>query len=252
MWIFENKHNLKFALIMKLIILSGGSGTRLGSLTTAVNKHLLPVGTEPMIAYSAKAGKFMGFDSALYVTSASALTPMATLLTNDYNDPQPYFTIQNAPSGIAHAISLGQDYCNNGPVTVILGDNVFQGVDLEDFKVAKRAFNGGCTIWAKSVENPTDYGVYDRETSRIVEKPKDPPSSLAIVGIYMFDESVWDKIRKLEPSARGELEVAELINMYMVNGNCHLRHLKGAWEDLGRSSREYLRISAEHAGFTVL
>lgn len=236
---------------MKLIILGGGEGTRLGSLTTAINKHMLPVGKEPMIAYSSKAARHLGFESALYVTSATALTPMARLLTEDYPNPQPYFTIQNAPLGIAHAISLGQDYCNSGPVTVLLGDNIFQAIDLDDILRAKDAFNGGCTVWAKAVDNPSDYGVFDREASRIVEKPLEPPSPLAIVGIYMFDESVWDKIKELEPSDRGELEVAHLINMYLKTGLCHMRHLQGEWNDLGRSALEYLRISAEYAGFKV-
>jgi glucose-1-phosphate thymidylyltransferase len=231
---------------MKLIVLAGGSGTRLGNLTTAVNKHLLPVGTEPMIAHSAKLGAALHFEHALYITSTMALTPIASLLTTNYCVPKPYFAIQNAPSGIADAILLGREYSDADNIMVLLGDNIFEQPDIRDFKVAINTFNGGCTIWAKSVENPSDYGVLDREKSRIIEKPVDPPSSLAITGIYLFDNTVWDRIVKLKPSIRGELEISELINTYMRDGNCHVRHLTAPWNDCGKSAVDYLRLSINY------
>jgi len=228
---------------MKIIILSGGFGTRLLPLTAAVNKHLLPVGHKSMIAYATQQAQKMGFQSALYITTNEALTPLAKLF-GTFSDPTPYFLVQDSPNGIAHAISLGEDYCGDESITVLLGDNIFDLEDIEDFIKAKQEFNSGCVIWEKTVPQPSDYGVIDHDNNIIVEKPKIPPSSSAVVGMYMFDNTVWDRIKPLTPSGRGEYEVTDLINTYLSEGKCKIRKINGCWDDLGRSIDEYLRISA--------
>jgi glucose-1-phosphate thymidylyltransferase len=209
-----------------------------------------------MIHYAAHSVKTLGFDSAMYVTTPDTLSPLAHTLSS-IDSHVPYFTVQHAPTGIAHAILQTKDYCNDGPVMVILGDNLFTMDDLENIKegVLSDYQDRGCHFWTKTVENPIDYGVYDPESNSIEEKPKSPKTSMAVVGLYVFDSNVWRHISKLTPSARGEYEVTDLLNVYLkgeILRAAKHRELEGRWFDLGRSTTEYNKISALYSGLKIL
>ena len=200
---------------MKGIILAGGTGSRLFPLTKVTNKHLLPVGREPMIFHPVRKLVEAGIREILIVTGLEHMGDVVNLLGSG-KDFGCLFTykVQDEAGGIAQALGLAENFAGKELLCVILGDNIFQdpiGPYLSAFREQAR----GARLLLKKVDDPQRYGVAEVEGSRvvrIVEKPKRPKSDLAVVGIYFYDPQVFDVIRTLKPSARGELEITDVNN----------------------------------------
>jgi glucose-1-phosphate thymidylyltransferase len=221
---------------MKGIVLAGGTGSRLFPLTKVTNKHLLPVGREPMIFHPVRKLTAAGIEEILIVTGVEHMGDVVTLLGSgkDFGCRFTY-KVQDEAGGIAQALGLAENFAGKELLCVILGDNIFQdpiGPYLSAFREQAR----GARLLLKKVDDPQRYGVAEVEGSRvvrIVEKPKRPKSDLAVVGIYFYDSQVFDLIRTLKPSARGELEITDVNNHYLREGSLHCDRLQGWWTDAG-------------------
>ncbi|HXF49876.1 MAG TPA: sugar phosphate nucleotidyltransferase [Verrucomicrobiae bacterium] len=224
---------------MKGVILAGGLGTRLYPLTKITNKHLLPVFDQPMIFYPIQTLVEAGIKDILIVTGGNSAGDFLRLLGNGraFGLKHLNYTYQEKEGGIAEAIGLAEHFAEGEKVLVMLGDNlIFDSIrdDVENFK-RQRA---GAKIFLKKVTNPRAYGVAEVKGGRvlnIVEKPKKPKSDLAVIGIYMYDNEVFDIVKTLKPSARGELEVTDINNAYIGKGTMTYSVLKGFWADAGES-----------------
>lgn len=231
---------------MKFIVLCGGLGSRLGVTTKVINKHLLPIGDLPMVAKPLGIAAEAGLTDALVISDCDSIGRFSRLAQEDvypFNNLRCYFTTQSAPLGIANAIGCAKEFCHSGPVAVCLGDNWFSTYDVRRITERINAFKSGCEFWVKEVSDPRDYGVLELDekglASSVLEKPQNPPTNLAVVGMYLFDGRVWDIIKHLQPSARGEYEVADIINWYIKRGEARHRIIDGEWFDLGRSLASY-------------
>jgi glucose-1-phosphate thymidylyltransferase len=221
---------------MKGIILAGGTGSRLFPLTKVTNKHLLPVGREPMIFHPVHKLIEAGITEILVVTGVEHMGDVVTLLGSgkDFGCRFTY-KVQDEAGGIAQALGLAENFAGRERICVILGDNIFQ----DPIGAYARAFQeqaGGARLILKKVHDPQRYGVAEIEGSkvtRIVEKPKEPKSDLAVVGVYFYDAEVFQYIRTLKPSARGELEITDVNNHYIRAGSLHFDRLAGWWTDAG-------------------
>ncbi|MDZ7718093.1 MAG: sugar phosphate nucleotidyltransferase [Balneolaceae bacterium] len=219
---------------MKGIILAGGTGSRLYPLTKVTNKHLLPVGNKPMIYYPIEKLTSAGIEEILIVTGTEHMGDVVNLLGSgkDFGCRFTY-KVQDEAGGIAQALGLAENFCGDEPMTVILGDNIFEA----GLSKALENFDGsGAQILIKQVEDPERFGVAELEGDRIVgieEKPDQPKSEFAVTGIYMYDPQVFDLIRNLEPSDRGELEITDVNNHYIKNGAMKYSILDGWWTDAG-------------------
>ena len=221
---------------MKGIVLAGGTGSRLFPLTKVTNKHLLPVGREPMIFHPVRKLTAAGIEEILIVTGVEHMGDVVTLLGSgkDFGCRFTY-KVQDEAGGIAQALGLAEDFAGKELLCVILGDNIFQD-PIGPYVSAFREQARGARLLLKKVDDPQRYGVAEVEGSRvvrIVEKPKRPKSDLAVVGIYFYDFQVFDVIRTLEPSARGELEITDVNNHYLREGSLHCDRLQGWWTDAG-------------------
>jgi glucose-1-phosphate thymidylyltransferase len=221
---------------MKGIVLAGGTGSRLFPLTKVTNKHLLPVGREPMIFHPVKKLTQAGIQEILIVTGVEHMGDVVTLLGSGREFGCRFtYKVQDEAGGIAQALGLAENFAGGHPMCVILGDNVFQdpiGPFVEAFQKQKK----GARLLLKKVHDPQRYGVAEVEGSRvvrIVEKPKAPKSDLAVVGIYFFDGAVFDVIKTLKPSGRGELEITDVNNHYIQSGTLECDRLDGWWTDAG-------------------
>jgi glucose-1-phosphate thymidylyltransferase len=224
---------------LKGVILAGGLGTRLYPLTKITNKHLLPVFDQPMIFYPIQTLVEAGIKDILIVTGGNSAGDFLRLLGNGraFGLKHLNYTYQEKEGGIAEAIGLAEHFAEGEKVLVMLGDNlIFDSIreDVEDFKRQR----SGAKIFLKKVQNPKAYGVAEVKGGRvlnIVEKPKKPKSDLAVIGIYMYDNEVFDIVKTLKPSARGELEVTDINNAYIAKGTMTYSVLKGFWADAGES-----------------
>jgi glucose-1-phosphate thymidylyltransferase len=223
---------------MKGVILAGGLGSRLYPLTKITNKHLLPVYDRPMIHYPIQCLINAGITDILVVTGGNSAGDFLQLLGNgsDFGLKGISYTYQQGEGGIADALSLAEHFADGDPIAVVLGDNLIEGnirQAVEDFRVQ----GGGAKILLKEVHDPERFGVATVDEAgrvlRIVEKPAVPESRLAVIGIYMYDARVFDFIGKLEPSARGELEITDVNNFYIEDGSMTAEVLKGWWTDAG-------------------
>ncbi len=219
---------------MRGILLAGGSGSRLYPLTKVTNKHLLPVGTMPMIFHPIHKMTEAGITDILVVTGTEHMGAVVGLLGSGREFSCRFtYRVQDEPGGIAQALGLARDFASGGPVLVILGDNIFSA-SLEPHV---RSYAGrGAKILLKEVEHPERFGVAEMEGGRIVrilEKPEVPPSNLAVTGIYMYDSLVFDIIDGLEPSGRGELEITDVNNAYLQQGLLDHAVMDGWWTDAG-------------------
>lgn len=221
---------------MKGIILAGGLGTRLYPLTYATNKHLLPVYDQPMIYYPIRTLVEAGIKDVMVVTGGPHAGHFVRVLKNgkEMGVEHLEYAFQEKPDrGIADALSLAEDFADNNPITVILGDNT------TDAKIRKQveSFDKGAMIFLKKVPDPERYGVpeFDKNNKivRIEEKPKIPKSSFAVTGLYVYDKNVFEIIRKLKPSERGQLEITDVNNVYIKRGKLKWSELKGFWTDAG-------------------
>ena len=219
---------------MKGIVLAGGSGTRLRPLTKVTSKQLLPVYNKPMIYYPLETLIKAGIKDILIIVSQEHSSDFLDLLGSGKDfGVQFSYEIQDKPEGIAQAFSLGKNFIGNDNVTLILGDNIFE----DDFSKDIQSFDSGAKIFVKEVSDPERFGVVELGSNNQVlsleEKPQNPKSSMVQTGLYVCDNSVIAKTDKLQPSARGELEVTDLMNDYLKEGMLSAAHVKGKWFDAG-------------------
>ncbi|MEB4783690.1 sugar phosphate nucleotidyltransferase [Paenibacillus jamilae] len=221
---------------MKGIILAGGTGSRLYPLTKVTNKHLLPVGKYPMIFHSVSKLKQAGVHDILIVTGKEHMGDVVNLLGSGREMGVTFtYKVQDEAGGIAQALDLAEQFVGDDQMVVILGDNVFED-DITPFVDNFRNQITGAKILLQQVQDPHRFGVAELQGERIVsieEKPKDPKSNYAVTGIYMFDHSVFEIVKTLEPSARGELEITDVNNAYIANGTLTYDVLQGWWTDAG-------------------
>lgn len=222
---------------MKGIILAGGTGSRLYPLTKVTNKHLLPIGNKPMIYYPIEKLTKAGIEEILIVTGTEHMGDVVNLLGSgkDFGCRFTY-KVQDEAGGIAQALGLAENFIGDDAMTVILGDNIFK-TSLD--KALSNYPRKGAQILLKDVDDPERFGVAEVEGKKIIgieEKPDHPKSSLAVTGVYMYDAKVFDFIRDLEPSDRGELEITDVNNRYIRQGEMRFSIMQGWWTDAGTPS----------------
>jgi glucose-1-phosphate thymidylyltransferase len=222
---------------MKGVILAGGLGTRLYPLTKVTNKHLLPVYDKPMIYYPLQTLINGGIDDILIVTGGNNAGDFLRLLGNgkEFGLKHINYTYQEGEGGIAEALRLAEFFAAGDKICVVLGDNIIE----KNIRRAAEAFHkqkGGAKILLKEVTDPQRFGVPELEGEQIVrieEKPKRPQSNYAVIGIYFYDAAVFDIIKTLKPSGRGELEISDVNNRYIEKGLMTWGLLEGWWTDAG-------------------
>lgn len=229
---------------MKGVILAGGLGTRLYPLTKITNKHLLPVYDKPMIYYPIHALVETGIEDIMIVCGGNQAGEFLRLLGNgrEFGLKHLNYTYQEREGGIAEALGLCEHFVDGDKVVVFLGDNII-GESLAPAVREAEEQPDGARILLKEVDDPTDYGVarFDENGNivEIIEKPKIPPSKFAVVGIYIYDSQVFDIIKTLKPSDRGELEITDVNNAYLRQGKLRYSILQGFWADAGASIEAY-------------
>jgi glucose-1-phosphate thymidylyltransferase len=222
---------------MKGVILAGGLGKRLYPLTKITNKHLLPVFDKPMIFYPLQTLINAGINDILIVTGGNHAGDFLRLLGNgkEFGLKHLNYTYQEGEGGIADALSLAEHFSDYEKIVIILGDNVIEGnitPAVKDFRKQKE----GARILLKEVPDPDRFGVAEIADGKIIgieEKPKAPKSKYAVIGIYMYDAKVFDIIKTLKPSHRGELEITDVSNAYIREGKMSHSFLEGWWSDAG-------------------
>jgi glucose-1-phosphate thymidylyltransferase len=222
---------------VKGIILAGGLGTRLNPLTRVTNKHLLPIYDKPMIFYPIQTLVDARIYDILIVTGGSSAGDFLRLLRNgaDFGLKHLHYAYQEGEGGIAEALGLARDFADDDKVVVVLGDNIIEGNIVKAIGEFERQ-ERGAKILLKEVPDPERFGVPVFEGDRIVaieEKPEKPKSKFAVTGIYMYDNTVFEIIDTLEPSARGELEITDVNNRYIEQGTLTHSVLEGWWTDAG-------------------
>lgn len=244
----------------KGIILAGGSGTRLHPLTLVTSKQLLPVYDKPMIYYPMSALMLAGIREVLIITTPQDQAAFKNLLgTGAQWGMKLEYAVQPEPNGLAQAFVIGADFVRGHPSCLILGDNIIHGHGLSD--VLRRASdrNDGATIFGYWVDDPERYGVIEFDDNKqvisIEEKPKQPKSNWAAIGIYFYDEGVVDLAKQIKPSARGEYEITDLNNLYVKAGKLSVEQLgRGfAWLDAGTydsllEAAEFIRVLQRRQG----
>ncbi|MFK7742609.1 MAG: sugar phosphate nucleotidyltransferase [Planctomycetota bacterium] len=226
---------------MKGVVLAGGLGSRLYPLTKITNKHLLPVFDQPMIYYPIQCLVNAGVTDVLVVTGGNYAGHFLQLLRNgaDFGLRQLRYAYQEGEGGIADALKLAEEFADGEPICVVLGDNIVERSikgAADDFREQVKN-GGGAKILLKEVHDPERFGVAtvkdDGKVEKIVEKPKDPETNLAVIGIYMYGAEVFDICRTLKPSDRGELEITDVNNEYVRRGTLTADVLEGWWTDAG-------------------
>jgi len=224
---------------MKGIILAGGTGSRLFPLTKVTNKHLLPVGKYPMIFHSVSKLKQADIQDILIVTGKDHMGDVVNLLGSGHELGVTFtYKVQDEAGGIAQALGLAEHFVGQDQMVVILGDNVFSD-SITAYAQNFREQSVGAKILLQEVHDPQRYGVAELDGEKIVsieEKPSRPKSSYAVTGIYMFDHKVFDIVRTLKPSARGELEITDVNNAYINRNELTYDILQGWWTDAGTHS----------------
>jgi glucose-1-phosphate thymidylyltransferase len=223
--------------MMKGVVLAGGLGTRLLPLTKVTNKHLLPVYNRPMIYYPLHTLANAGIQEIMLVTGGNSAGDFLRLLGNgkEFGLKRLNYTYQEGEGGIAEALGLAEHFADGEPVCVMLGDNIIEGNIL----AAARSFSQqqkGAKILLKEVKDPQRFGVPVLEGKRVLkieEKPANPRSSYAVTGVYFYDASVFEIIKTLKPSGRGELEITDVNNAYIAAGTLTWDVLEGWWTDAG-------------------
>jgi len=222
---------------MKGVVLAGGLGTRLFPLTKVTNKHLLPIYNKPMIYYPIEKMVDAGIRDILIVTGGKNAGDFLRLLGNgkQFGLNHIHYAYQEGEGGIAAALSLAEYFADKGPICVILGDNIIE-CSIAPYVENFRKQESGARILLKEVPDPQRFGVPEIQGSRIVridEKPESPASGYAVTGIYMYDQSVFNIIKTLKPSKRGELEITDVNNAYIAQGKMQFDILDGWWTDAG-------------------
>lgn len=254
---------------MKGILLAGGNGRRLNPLTHITNKHLLPVYDRPMIVYPLQTLTDSGIDEILIVSGKEYAGGFLKLLGSgrDYGCTLNY-EIQEEAGGIAQALGLAEKFAAGQSIAVILGDNIFEEAfkkEIEDFdagdgaKGAGKSVGAGARVFLKELKDSRRFGVAELDGDRIVnieEKPAHPKSNLAVTGFYLYDPGVFEVIKSLKPSHRGELEITDVNNEYIARGLMKAHSVRGSWTDAGtfeslyRANRMARHIALTRAGLT--
>ena len=224
----------------KGIVLAGGAGTRLYPLTLAASKQLMPVYDKPMVYYPLSALMLAHIRNVLIVSTPEDLQRFQQLLGDGSSLGMNFqYAVQEKPEGIAHAFIVGESFLAGDPSALVLGDNIFYGQGLSGRLQATNKIADGATVFAYGVKDAERYGVIEMDADgralSIEEKPDKPRSSLAVTGLYFCDEAAVDMVRELKPSGRGELEITDLLNIYMARGALNVEPLgRGfAWLDTG-------------------
>ena len=221
---------------MKGVILGGGLGTRLNPLTEITNKHLLPVGKEPMIWHAVKQLITAGIKDILVITSTHHMGSIVNSLGSGKRFGCEFtYRVQEEAGGIAHALALARGFSNDEKIVVILADNIFEysiAAYVNEFQIQEK----GARVLLKEVGDPERFGIAALDEKLIIsieEKPSEPKSSHAVVGCYMYDHKVFDIINNIKPSRRGELEITAVNNVYINHGELEYSFVRGRWTDAG-------------------
>ncbi len=230
----QYRHIYAEKMITKGVILAGGTGSRLKPLTKVTNKHLLPVYNKPMIFYPLKTLKQAGITDILIITGTESSGDFMKLLGSGEEMGMHFtFRVQEQSGGIADALKLAENFAHGQDIAVILGDNLYE----DDFSEEIQKFQSGAKIFLKTVDNAKRFGVATlnekNEVQKIVEKPENPETNLAVTGLYLYDSSVFEKISQLSPSDRGEYEISDVNQMYIDEGKMTAATLKKDWTDAG-------------------
>jgi glucose-1-phosphate thymidylyltransferase len=243
---------------MRGIVLAGGLGTRLSPLTKITNKHLLPIYKKPMIYYPIEMLVDAGIRDIMIVTGGKNAGDFLRLIGNgkEFGLSRIHYTYQEGEGGIAEALGLSEEFAEKEKVVVVLGDNLLEkGIrkGVTEFKKQKQ----GARIFLKEVDHPWEYGIADvsgRRIKRIIEKPKNPPTNLAVIGVYMYPSDVFQIVKTLKPSARGELEITDVNNAYIKRGRMEYQVVDGWWMDAGENHESLLQANitvARQAGVKI-
>ena len=236
---------------MKGVILAGGTGSRLHPLTMITNKHLLPIYDRPMISYGIEALVKAGVSEIMLVTGGTHAGEFLRLLGDgdEFGIARLFYAYQTKPGGIAEALALAERFAGGGRSVVLLADNIFG----RSLRRCVDAFGKQATGARVALSRETDrehlrhLGVAklngSRRIERIVEKPSDPPSDLAVTGVYFYDETVWEVLPNLKPSGRGELEITDVNNWYVERGLMEYDVVEGFWGDAGESIDAYYAVN---------
>lgn len=241
---------------MKGVLLAGGAGTRLRPLTFVTNKHLLPVFNQPMIYYPLRTLKEIGLTDVILISGKEHAGHFLNLLGSGKDvGLHLAYEVQEEAGGIAQALGLAEDFADGDQCVVILGDNIFE----DTFRSVVDAYlrqSRGAKIFLKEVPDPERFGVAEVRGDRVVgieEKPKKPKTSYAVTGLYLYDAEVFEIIRGLAPSARGELEITDVNNTYIASGTMTYEIVRGFWSDAGTfpSLLRATLFAAQNAGFDL-
>ncbi|OIO80962.1 spore coat protein [Candidatus Pacearchaeota archaeon CG1_02_32_132] len=233
---------------MKGVILAGGTGSRMLPATQVTNKHLLPIYNKPMILYPLDTLKKMGINDMLIISGKEHVGHIIGLLGSGRQfGLNLSYKVQDEAGGIAQALGLAEDFAKDDKVTVILGDNIFE----DTFEVSD--FGEGARIFIKTVPDPERFGVAEFSEDKIIgveEKPLAPKTNYAVTGLYVYDNRVFDFIKNLKPSARGELELTDVNNFYIKSGKMDYKVVQGFWSDAGTfeslfRSSEYIKRKSD-------
>ena len=224
--------------MLKGLILAGGIATRLRPLTNVINKQLLPVYNKPLVYYPIETLKAAGVTEILLVSGKDHAGQFLSLLGSGKElGVRISYEVQDTPGGLAQVLGMSEVFADGGDIMMILGDNIYEDIDVitqgaEEF----RQNEGGAMVFLKHVHDPERFGVAEIEDGKIVrveEKPAKPKTDLAITGLYMFDNRCYDVVRNLKPSARGELEITDVNQWYVDQGEMSYKILEGEWIDAG-------------------
>jgi glucose-1-phosphate thymidylyltransferase len=243
---------------MKGIVLAGGLGSRLRPLTKITNKHLLPIYDKPMVYYPIEMLVEAGITDIMLVTGGNSAGDFFRLIRNgeDFGLSRMHYAYQAGEGGIAEALGLAREFVGDDRMIVILGDNILQ----YGIKQAVAAFmeqQSGARILLKEVDHPQEYGIAEIVGGRIhniIEKPKEPPSNLAVIGVYMYFADVFEIITTLKPSGRNELEITDVNNAYLQRGELMYDLVEGWWLDAGEDHTALLKAGltvAKHRGADI-
>jgi glucose-1-phosphate thymidylyltransferase len=220
----------------KGIVLAGGTGSRLMPLTKVTNKHLLPIGQKPMIYYPIEKLTSIGIEQILIITGVEYMGDVVGLLGSGRDFACQFtYKVQDEAGGIAQALGLAEGFSHGDQLVAILGDNIFEA-NLKQYADRFISQKIGARVLLKQVANPQRFGVAEISDGKVIsieEKPKKPRSDYIITGIYFYDNAVFDIIRTLQPSARGELEISDVNNAYITKGQLAYDILDGWWTDAG-------------------
>lgn len=249
-------------MIKKAIILAGGLGSRLRPTTLSINKHLIPIYDKPLIYYPLSLMMLIGIRDFLLIINKDEKKLFYNLLGDGKHlGINIKYEEQKKPNGIPEAFIIGEKFINKNKIALILGDNIFYGQGLVEIIKKSKKFNSGAKIFTYPVKNPKDFGVVElknKKISKILEKPKETKSNLAITGLYFFDENVTSIAKKLKPSNRNETEIVDILNYYLKNKKLNINYLGrgSAWLDTGTvknnlSSSNFVSVIEERQNYKI-